>query len=52
MGALLAAATQTKLDTPDVDWSTLSPLLVLLGGATLLLVVGALWLRKVVNITF
>jgi NADH-quinone oxidoreductase subunit N len=39
MGALLAADT---LQGPKVDWFALSPLLILLGGAMVLLVVGAL----------
>ncbi len=39
MGALLAADT---LQGPKVDWFALSPLLILLGGAMLLLVGGAL----------
>jgi len=39
MGALLAADT---LQGPKIDWFALSPLLVLLGGAMLLLVGGAL----------
>ncbi|MDO8391123.1 MAG: NADH-quinone oxidoreductase subunit N [Actinomycetota bacterium] len=39
MGALLAADT---LQGPKVDWFALSPILILLGGAMVLLVVGAL----------
>ena len=39
MGVLFAADT---LQGPGVDWYALSPLLVLLGGAMVLLVVGAL----------
>ena len=47
MAALLAQATSgTTLQTPSVAWSTLSPLLVLLGGAVFLLVVAALLPRR------
>jgi NADH-quinone oxidoreductase subunit N len=35
-----------KLNTPAVEWSTLTPVLVLLGGAVLLMVVGALLPRR------
>jgi NADH-quinone oxidoreductase subunit N len=41
--ALLA---QQGIDTPSVDWGGLAPMLVLIGGATLLLVVAALSRRK------
>ena len=46
MGALFAAET---LKGPKIDWFAISPLLVLLGGAMVLLVVGALtpaWPRR------
>jgi NADH-quinone oxidoreductase subunit N len=35
-----------ELDTPQVEWSALAPMLVLLGGAVLLMVVGSLLPRR------
>ena len=47
MGLLAAVAQATdELDTPYVDWSALAPILVLLGGAIVLLVVGSLLPRR------
>jgi len=46
MHTLLAQAATAKLKTPPVAWSTLAPLLVLLGGAVALLVLGALLPRR------
>ena len=37
--SLLAQATE-KIDTPDVAWSTLVPLLIVLGGAIVFMVVA------------
>ena len=39
----------TKLDTPAVEYSVLLPILVMLGGAVLLMVVGALVPRRARN---
>lgn len=48
MGTLLAqsGAQAQPFDTPAVAWSTLTPLIVLLGGAVVLLVVAALLPRR------
>lgn len=47
MSALvLAQAEAGSLDTPDIVWSALSPFLVMVGGAVLLLVLGGLLPRK------
>jgi NADH-quinone oxidoreductase subunit N len=35
-----------RLDTPGIDWAALAPILILIGGAALLLVVDALSLRR------
>ena len=43
--SLLGQVSRT-IDTPDVAWSTLTPLLVLLGGAILLMVVAAMLPRR------
>ncbi len=42
----MLAQAVTPLQTPDVEWSTLTPVLVLLGGAVLLLVVSSFLPRK------
>jgi NADH-quinone oxidoreductase subunit N len=39
---------QQLIDTPDVDWAALAPILILIGGACLLLVVDSLSLRRAV----
>ena len=48
MGSVLAqtGSAATAIHTPAVAWSTLAPLLVLLGGAVVLLVLGALLPRR------
>src|SRR5687768_13446809 len=47
MGLLAAVAQDAdKLETPPVDWSALAPILVLMGGALVLLVVGSLLPRR------
>ncbi len=45
-GVLARTAEPGRLDTPPVEWAALSPLLVLLGGAILLVLVGALLPRR------
>lgn len=46
MSALLAQTPTAVLNTPHVAWSALEPALVLIGGALVLLVLGALLPRK------
>ncbi|CAN5660518.1 NADH-quinone oxidoreductase subunit N [soil metagenome] len=43
---MLFAAAPTKLQTPGVEFSALLPVLILLGGAVLLMVIGALLPRR------
>jgi NADH-quinone oxidoreductase subunit N len=43
---MLAQAAQEVIDTPHVDWMALAPIVVLIGGACLLLVVDSLSLRR------
>jgi NADH-quinone oxidoreductase subunit N len=42
---MLAQVAQTAIDTPGIDWAALAPMLILIGGALVLLIVDSLWLR-------
>src|ERR1044072_458486 len=46
MSALLLAQAETAIDTPEIAWSALSPFLVMIGGAVVMLIVGGLLPRK------
>ena len=46
MSLLLAATETVPVDTPDIVWSALSPFLVMVGGAILMLILGGLLPRK------